>query len=99
LINYVLSTLDERQQRLYAGLEALKRGHGGERLLALITGLSEETIVTGRQELRQAALGQQDEPPVDPKAELDRKMSLWQDIRQAKPCSGNHFFKDRKGNR
>src|SRR6266550_6853030 len=43
--------LDEPQRRLYAGLESLKQGHGGDRRLAEILGLDEETVARGRQEL------------------------------------------------
>jgi hypothetical protein len=50
-----LATLDDRQQRLYAGLEARIRGRGGERLLAQITGLDEVAIIAGQRELEQAA--------------------------------------------
>ena len=53
-MNFLLSTLDERQQRLYAGLESKKLGHGGDRHMALITGLSVKTIAKGRRELDQA---------------------------------------------
>lgn len=53
-MNFLVSTLDERQQRLYVGLESQKLGHGGDRQLALITGLSVDTIAKGRQELDQA---------------------------------------------
>lgn len=52
-MNVLLSTLDERQRRLYAGLESKKMGHGGDRRLALITGLSVNTIAKGRRELEQ----------------------------------------------
>ena len=45
------SLLDEQQRRLYAGLESLKQGHGGDRKLAGILGLDEETVARGRQEL------------------------------------------------
>lgn len=45
------SLLDERQRRLYAGLESLKQGHGGDRKLAEILGLDEETVARGRREL------------------------------------------------
>ena len=45
------SLLDEQQRRLYAGLESLKQGHGGDRKLAEILGLDEETVARGRQEL------------------------------------------------
>jgi hypothetical protein len=48
-----LSTLDERQRRLYAGLESLRLGHGGDRRLAELTGLDIHTIAKGRTELLQ----------------------------------------------
>lgn len=53
-INFLVSTLDERQRRLYIGLESQRLGHGGDRLLAQITGLSVATIATGRRELQKA---------------------------------------------
>lgn len=45
------SLLDEQQRRLYAGLESLKMGHGGDDFIAKILGLSEKTVAKGRQEL------------------------------------------------
>lgn len=45
------SLLDERQRRLYAGLEALKWGHGGDRRIAGLLGLDEKTVARGRREL------------------------------------------------
>jgi hypothetical protein len=48
-----LSTLDERQRRLYAGLESLRLGHGGDSRLAELTGLDVHTIAKGRGELLQ----------------------------------------------
>jgi hypothetical protein len=53
-INLFLSTLDERQRRLYAGLESQQFGYGGDRHVALITGMSVHTIAKGRSELSQA---------------------------------------------
>ncbi len=50
-MNLFLSRLDEAQRRWYAGLEASRAGHGGDRLLAQITGLDEQTIRRGRAEL------------------------------------------------
>ena len=47
------STLDERQRRLYAGLESLRLGHGGDSRLAELTGLDVHTIAKGRVELLQ----------------------------------------------
>jgi hypothetical protein len=51
-INRVMATLDERQRRLFAGLLARHRGHGGILTLAEITGLSRTTIRRGIDELR-----------------------------------------------
>jgi hypothetical protein len=45
------SLLDEQQRRLYAGLESLKRGHGGDRQMAESLGLDVETVARGRREL------------------------------------------------
>jgi hypothetical protein len=53
-MNFFLSTLDERQRRLYVGLESQKLGRGGDRRLALITGLDVNTIAKGRRELERA---------------------------------------------
>ena len=50
-MNLLLSHLDEQQRRLYAALESKRIGHGGDRLLSLITGLNVETIRQGRHEL------------------------------------------------
>ena len=45
------SLLDEKQRRLYAGLEALKTGHGGDVRIAKLLGLDRGTVARGRQEL------------------------------------------------
>jgi hypothetical protein len=45
------ATLDERQRRLYAGMESLRLGHGGDRRIAELTGLDVHTVARGRQEL------------------------------------------------
>jgi len=45
------SLLDEQQRRLYAGLESLKWGHGGDRRIARLLGLNEKTVARGRKEL------------------------------------------------
>src|SRR6266446_6348252 len=45
------SLLDEQQRRLYAGLEAHKLGHGGDRKIAEFLGLDPHTVARGRQEL------------------------------------------------
>jgi len=45
------SLLDERQRRLYAGLEAHKVGYGGDHKIAEFLGLDVHTVARGRREL------------------------------------------------
>lgn len=45
------SLLDEQQRRLYAGLESLKLGHGGDRRMAVLLGLGVGAVARGRHEL------------------------------------------------
>jgi len=45
------SLLDEKQRRLYAGLEAYKLGHGGDTQIAQLLGLDIHTVAKGRKEL------------------------------------------------
>jgi hypothetical protein len=45
------SLLDERQRRLYAGLEAAKIGHGGDSQIAALLGVDPDTVARGRREL------------------------------------------------
>jgi hypothetical protein len=45
------SLLDEKQRRLYAGLEAHKVGQGGDRKIAQFLGLDVHTVARGRREL------------------------------------------------
>jgi len=45
------SLLDEKQRRLYAGMEAAKLGHGGDRKIAELLGLDPHTVAKGRLEL------------------------------------------------
>jgi hypothetical protein len=45
------SLLDERGRRLYAGLEALKIGHGGDSQIAELLGMDPGTVARGRREL------------------------------------------------
>jgi hypothetical protein len=45
------SILDEKQRRLYAGLEAAKIGYGGDRKIADLLGIDPHTVSKGRQEL------------------------------------------------
>lgn len=45
------SLLDEQQQRLYAGLEAHKIGHGGDSKIGEFLGIDAHTVARGRREL------------------------------------------------
>ena len=45
------SLLDEKQRRLYAGLESMKYGHGGDRKIAELLGLDVGTVGRGRRQL------------------------------------------------
>ena len=45
------SMLDERQRRLYAGLESLKLGYGGDTHIASLLGMDPHTVSRGRKEL------------------------------------------------
>lgn len=47
------SLLNEKQRRLYAGLESLMCGYGGDRKVADLFGLDEHTIAKGRKEVLQ----------------------------------------------
>lgn len=51
------SILNEHQRRLYAGLESLKLGHGGDRQLAEWLDLDPHTVAKGRRELLDAERG------------------------------------------
>lgn len=46
-----LSMLDEKQRRLYAGVEALKYGVGGDKWIAGLLGMHPQTVARGRREL------------------------------------------------
>jgi hypothetical protein len=45
------SMLDEKQRRLYAGLESLKFGYGGDQRIADFIGMDPHTVAKGRREL------------------------------------------------
>lgn len=51
------SMLNEKQRRLYAGLESLKLGHGGDIHIASLLGMDPHTVSRGRQELINAECG------------------------------------------
>lgn len=54
------SMLNEKQRRLYAGLESLKLGHGGDAHIASILGMDPHTVAKGRKELMDADLSPSD---------------------------------------
>lgn len=43
--------LNEQHKRLYAGLESMKLGHGGDRKIAGLLGIDTKTVAKGRAEL------------------------------------------------
>lgn len=45
--------LDEKQKRIYAGLEALKHGKGGDNFVSNLLGLDIKTVIKGRFELEE----------------------------------------------
>lgn len=51
--------LNEKQRRLYAGLESLKLGHGGDAHIARLFGVDPHTVARGRQELEAGELDAQ----------------------------------------
>lgn len=46
-----VSTLNEKQRRLYAGYESLKIGHGGDIRIAKLLDINPKTVAKGRREL------------------------------------------------
>ncbi len=46
-----LSLLDEKQRRLYAGVEAIKYGVGGDKWIASLLGMHPQTVARGRRNL------------------------------------------------
>ena len=50
-MNLFLSRLNEQERRWYVALESFRRGRGGIRELAQITGMDEKTIWRGRSEM------------------------------------------------
>jgi hypothetical protein len=45
------SLLNEKQRRLYAGLESMRQGHGGDRAIAALLEMDMHTVAKGRREL------------------------------------------------
>jgi len=51
-LHVLLSSLNEKQRRLYVGFESLKLGYGGDSIMSHITGMNIKTIGKGRKELQ-----------------------------------------------
>jgi len=51
LLELFVGLLDEKQRRLYAGLESIKLGHGGDQKIAHLFGMDMHTVAKGRKEL------------------------------------------------
>jgi len=73
------SLLNEKQRRLYAGLEAAKLGHGGDLRIAALLGLDPHTVAKGRRELLEGNVergavrqGEEGRKRVEKKARSDR---------------------------
>jgi hypothetical protein len=50
-LNTFLSTLNEKQRRLYLGFESIRLGHGGDVRVASVAGINVKTVSRGRKEL------------------------------------------------
>ncbi|NBB81401.1 MAG: hypothetical protein GVY36_18505 [Verrucomicrobia bacterium] len=46
-----VSLLDEQQRRLWAGLESMRIGHGGDSAIARLLGITPQTVARGKREL------------------------------------------------
>jgi len=77
-LNRVMALLDEKQRRLFAGMLALRRGHGGIRALSVITGLSRTTIRLGIADLGRGVVADGDRirRPGGGRQRLEKKIRL-----------------------
>lgn len=50
-LNTFMSVLNEKQRRLYLGLESIRLGHGGDIRMATVAGVNVKTVSRGRREL------------------------------------------------
>jgi hypothetical protein len=55
-IRVLMSVLNEKQRRLYLGLESMRLGHGGDTAISRITGINVKTIALGRRQLQEGNL-------------------------------------------
>ena len=86
-LNLLLSRLDEHQRRWLVALEAKRIGHGGARLVSLITGVHVQTIRRGRRELsaslRDLPPGRVRRPGAG-RPPVEKKIRLWRGT--CRPC-------------
>ena len=52
-MRWLLTVLNEKQRRLYLGLESMRLGHGGDLQISRMTGVNVKTIARGRRQLQQ----------------------------------------------
>jgi len=52
-----VSLLNEKQRRLFAGLESIMWGYGGDRRIANLLGINKNTVAKGRRQLLEQATG------------------------------------------
>ncbi len=52
-MRWLLTVLDEKQRRLYLGLESMRLGHGGDLQISRLSGVNVKTIARGRRQLQQ----------------------------------------------
>lgn len=57
---YVYTQMDEKVQRQYAAIEALKLGHGGINYISSLFGISEKTVSRGIEEIKKGHPAQKD---------------------------------------
>jgi hypothetical protein len=50
-IHFLLSVLNEKQRRLYLGLESMRLGHGGDLKISQMAGVNVKTVAQGRRPL------------------------------------------------
>lgn len=79
-INRVMAELDERSRRLFAGVLARQRGHGGVQEVAEITGLSRTTIRRGLRESEwgQAVSSERVRRPGGGRKRVEKKRLAWE---------------------
>ena len=81
------SLLDERQRRLYAGLESLKCGWGGDARIAGLLGIDPGTVARGRKQLlAQDIERERVRRPGGGRPPLEKKLPRWSPPSK-RPCS------------